>query len=391
MTLTFVIALGFAPSAHAVEGAASASIVYVENEILPEQQGAQPEASTPPKSDNATLIERQMREAAARFEEEWAGLPSGPVKIGARLKRGRDDPRIGQVRHRLGLSPGTQFDRELANRINDYRDAHGLRSGTDVDNELIVSLNRGYDHYKRIIDLNIARIAAITVDFGERFVLVDAAEQRLYMYAHGEVEKSMRVIVGKESDPTPMMVGQIRYSVINPYWNVPVDLTRRNIAPKVLEGGKEYLVRTKFEALSDWTLDAKVLDNEDVDWQAVANGDIELRVRQRPGPGNGMGEIKFMFPNDLGIYLHDTPSRALFDKEDRAFSAGCVRLEDAWELAKWLYGERPETKDVEPEQIVLLEKPVPIYITYLTAVPTKKGFAFREDFYGRDAVNLAIK
>ena len=117
--------------------------------------------------------------------------------------------------------------------------------------------------------------------------------------------------------------------VFNPYWNVPVDLAASNIAQNVLKNGLGWFSSRNYEVLSGWTNDATVLDPARVDWQAVADGRVEARVRQRPGRGNSMGAMKFEFPNDRGIYLHDTPDRQLFAEAERTFSSGCVRLEDA--------------------------------------------------------------
>jgi murein L,D-transpeptidase YcbB/YkuD len=121
-----------------------------------------------------------------------------------------------------------------------------------------------------------------------------------------------------------------------------------------------------------------------MDWHAVADGAQELRVRQLPGPANAMGRVKFMFPNDLGIYLHDTPERALFGKPVRYFSSGCVRLEDANRLGEWLFGKPLIAQTDAPEQNVPLPRPVPVYLTYLTAQASGGQVMFYDDAYGRD-------
>jgi L,D-transpeptidase YcbB len=196
----------------------------------------------------------------------------------------------------------------------------------------------------------------------------------------------MRVIVGKPTEQTPMMAGLMRYTVVNPYWNVPPDLVRTRVAPKVLDGGVSYFRSMRYEALSGWSSDARVLDPQQLDWAGIAAGRQELRVRQLPGGENMMGRMKFMFPNDLGIYLHDTPAKELFKEADRRFSSGCIRVEDAPRLARWLFGKVPTARSGKPEQHVDLPDPVPVYITYLTAVPGAGGIVFRDDVYGRDRV-----
>jgi len=121
-----------------------------------------------------------------------------------------------------------------------------------------------------------------------------------------------------------------------------------------------------------------------VDWHAVADGKMQVRVRQLPGPANSMGHLKFGFQNDDDIYLHDTPSKDLFAQDDRNLSHGCIRLEDAERLGRWLMGREPETASTEPEQHELLPTPVPIYVTYLTAQVNDGQLSFVDDTYGRD-------
>jgi murein L,D-transpeptidase YcbB/YkuD len=183
------------------------------------------------------------------------------------------------------------------------------------------------------------------------------------------------------------MAGVIRYALFNPYWNVPEDLVQEELAPKVLAQGPIIIAQKHMETLYDWAPDAKVLDPATVDWSAVAAGRQYLRVRQVPGPANMMGKVKFMLPNDLGIYLHDTPNKALFAQDQRWFSSGCVRLEDADRLGRWLLGDTPEVST--PDYRVNLAQPVPVYITYFTVAPGPTGAVFRQDIYGRDEMSLA--
>jgi murein L,D-transpeptidase YcbB/YkuD len=131
--------------------------------------------------------------------------------------------------------------------------------------------------------------------------------------------------------------------------------------------------------------DDTLLDPAKIDWRAVAAGRETVRVRQLPGPANSMGRLKIPFPNSTDIYLHDTPSKALFNQDDRSLSHGCIRLEDAERLGRWLMGREPETPSRDPEQNVLLPSPVPIYLTYLTAQVDASGrLSFIDDSYGRD-------
>lgn len=231
---------------------------------------------------------------------------------------------------------------------------------------------------------NLARIRALPAAPAQRYALVDAAGARLWMFENGRVVDTMKVVVGKTDQQTPFLAGNIRQAILNPYWNVPQDIVRRTIAANVLHRGVGYLASGGYQVLSDWTDDPSVVDPKAVDWQAVASGQRELRVRQLPGGSNFMGKVKYEFPNELGIYLHDTPDKQLMRKDERQFSSGCVRLEDAQRFGRWLLKKPLPQRVRGAEQAVALPRPVPVYITYLTAAPEQGRVAFRTDPYGRD-------
>jgi murein L,D-transpeptidase YcbB/YkuD len=219
-------------------------------------------------------------------------------------------------------------------------------------------------------------------------VLIDIASARLWMYEGDRVVDSMRIVVGKPDTPTPMMAGYLRQAVLNPYWNVPEHLVRKTIAAGVLSQGTGYLRARGYEVLSDWSDDPRRLDPAGIDWRAVAGGRLEVRVRQNPGAANAMGTVKFEFPNREGIYLHDTPDKDLLLADARQFSNGCVRLEDAERLGRWLLGGAMPSAG-NPETRVDLRQPVPIYITYLTVQPDGDRLALGSDPYGRDGAARA--
>ena len=245
-------------------------------------------------------------------------------------------------------------------------------------------LNEGQ---RRMLALNLVRARALPVSRA-RYVVVNSAAQRLYMYENGQVVDYMRVVVGKPKNPTPMMTALIRFAALNPYWNVPPDLAQERIVPNILKGGRAYLKAKGYQALSDWTESARVVDAGSIDWRAVAAGRKEVRLRQLPGPANSMGRMKFMFPNQEGIYLHDTPEKEKLTEASRLFSGGCIRLEDAPRLGRWLFGRPLKPQGAKAEQRVPLPAPVPLYITYLTAVPSGSSIAYFEDIYGRDLARL---
>ena len=241
---------------------------------------------------------------------------------------------------------------------------------------------------RRQIRINMERARELPTGNG-RYIVVNSAAQRLFMYDGREVVDSMRVVVGKPVYPTPMMAAYVRFASLNPYWFVPPDLAAERIAPNVIKLGKAYLDRQGYQVVSDFVADPKVYDPSVVDWQAVADGRQRVLIRQLPGPYNAMGRIKFMFPNEQGVYLHDNPERELFEQAARLYSGGCVRLEAAWRLSRWLFGRDLSWEGAEAEEKVPLAKPVPVYITYLTAVPDGSSIAYLDDVYGRDRARLA--
>ena len=227
--------------------------------------------------------------------------------------------------------------------------------------------------------------------FQRRYIIVDAGGAKLYMIEDGRIADTMKVIVGK-ADPsmqTPMLASTIYYATLNPYWHVGPDLVRSLIARNVLDQGVGYLKRQGYQVMPADPSDDSMLDPSTVDWHAVAAGRMMVRVRQLPGPANSMGHLKFGFPNADDIYLHDTPVKEAFNSDDRSLSHGCIRLEDAERLGRWLMGRDPSPTSSEPEQHALLPTPVPIFVTYLTAQVRNGQLAFVDDPYGRDAQRLA--
>jgi murein L,D-transpeptidase YcbB/YkuD len=293
------------------------------------------------------------------------------------------------------LAPQPPAARDLLDSVAGAADLGRHVAQATAMNPLYTALSRGYarrraasprlsEAEEKAIRANLDRARLIPALPG-RYVIVDAGSARLWMIDGGRVEGPMRVIVGKPSMQTPTMAGYIRYVTLNPWWNVPPDLARER-AKRVLRSGPEVLRRESMELLSDWSDRPRMIQASQVDWKAVASGKTSLRMRQRPGGGNVMGAMKFMLPNRLGIYLHDFPDKSLFARSDRRISSGCVRLEDAPRLARFLFGGRvPRPSGAAPEQRVDLPEPVPVYITYLTALPDPaRGVALQRDVYARD-------
>lgn len=217
-----------------------------------------------------------------------------------------------------------------------------------------------------------------------RFMIVDSATQRLTLYDNAQPVDSMKVIVGTRQLATPLISSMMYYVVFNPYWNAPDHLVRKTIAPTMLRQGMKYLKSHGYRVMTDWTESSSTIDPSTIDWKAAAAGTLHIRVRQDPGPLNSMGNLKFPFPNPEDIYLHDTPNKELFGKGVRDLSNGCVRLEDAKRLGRWLLGHEPVAPGKDPETQVQLPAGVPIILTYLTAQVQGGKLTYLPDIYGWD-------
>jgi len=342
--------------------------------------------------DQRNPIYHALRQRLAEYRSRWARLPQQPIAEGATLAIGATGARVAGLRYRLGLPAacGAPFDPLLSSEVKKFQAAHGLPATGQADSATQAALNRGAAYYERLIRANLERARAFPTSFDGRFLFVNVAAARLSLIEQGGVRSTMRVVAGSPAMQTPAMAGLIRYAEFNPYWNFPVDLVRARLAPQVLRHGPVYLRQRGFEALSDWSAAPRGIDVNAVDWRAVAQGHVDLRVRQRPGQSNEMGRVKFMMPNEIGIYLHDTPHRALFGQARRWVSAGCVRLENADMVTSWLLGSALSSHGRDaPSHRVDLSRPTPVYIGYLTAAPTDHGIAFYPDVYGRDPALLA--
>ena len=329
----------------------------------------------------------ELRRQLIRYQRDWSALPQVRVPDrGGPLSERSTNPRVRALRERLGLVPDGPADAALASRVAEFQRVHGLPVDGKPGPRTLAAMNRGALHFERVLLLNMERARRLPAPGAvKRYILVDSASARLWMMEDDRAVDSMKVVVGGPKSPTPMMAAQMRFANVNPYWNVPSDLVASLIAPRVLAQGPAYLAERRYEVLESWDKDAGVIDPMSVDWQAIADGGTEQRVRQLPGGANSMGAIKFMMPNEYGIYLHDTPNKDLFGSEERWVSNGCVRLEDAARLARWIFGAVPRPTDPDKEDFLELYQPLPVYLTYLTVGDDGGGPRFLADPYGRDA------
>ena len=341
---------------------------------------------------DARAPQRNRKKQAAAADRAEHALSDAFVAYVADLKQ---DPGVAinyvdaELKPRAPTPLGALLNATIAPSLPEYVRTMGWMHPLYAQlREALTEHSYSTDEQRQTLELNLKRARVLPAG-KQRYVIVNAAQQRLYMYENGKPVDSMVVVVGKPKWPTPMLTAYIRYAALNPYWYVPSDLAGEDVGQYVVKYGLKYLDNYGYEIVTDWTRDPTIIDPKTIDWQGVVDGKVDVMIRQKPGPKNFMGRMKFMVPNTFGVYLHDNPRRELFKEASRYFSGGCVRLEDAARLGRWLFGHDLDWQSAGIEEAVPLAQPVPVYITYLTAMPDGASIAYYDDVYGRDASKLA--
>ena len=255
--------------------------------------------------------------------------------------------------------------------------------------ELNVSVERRVEQ----LELNLERWRWLPQDLGRRHIIVNIAAFELEVVEDEAVVLAMRVVVGRPYHNTPVFSDTMRYIVLNPYWEVPRKIAVQEILPRI-KRDPSYLAREKLRVFKGWGLEAREVDPATVNWSAITPANFPFRLRQDPGPLNALGRVKFVFPNKFNVYLHDTPSRQLFEKTQRDFSHGCIRIQKPIDLAVYLLRQDPRWNrdallralDKAVDRSVPLPEPIPIHLLYWTAWADGDGtIQFRPDIYGWDA------
>jgi murein L,D-transpeptidase YcbB/YkuD len=352
---------------------------------------------------------RRLMEARESYRRVAAGGGWPTIGEGAALAPGDTSPRVPDLRARLAAEPASAagpdapavsdagadsavYGPGLAEAVRAFQRRHGLDPDGVVGPRTRGALNTAAADRVRQIDVNLERWRWLPQELGERYVLVNAADFRLDAVADGETELTMRAVVGRPYRQTPVFSDRITYMVFSPYWHVPHSLAVSDQLP-LQKRDPGYFRRLGFRLFRGWSADADEVDPDSIDWSGVTAGSFPFRLRQDPGPNNFLGDVKFMFPNPWNVYLHDTPARDLFGRQDRAFSSGCVRLEKARELALWLLEPDagwPEARvdramEAGREETARLSRPVPVHLLYWTAFADDDGaMQLRPDVYDRD-------
>ena len=329
----------------------------------------------------------RLRDALARYREiasrgGWPKIPegldrgargAGVLALRNRLTAEGDLPAVrpdgGEERE--GQQPLPVFDDAVAQAIARFQRRHGLKPDGKLGEDTLAELNAPVQERIQQIELNLERWRWLPSSLGESYVWVNVPEFRMELYDGGRKALDMAVVVGKQQSQTPVFSDVMEYMELNPAWNIPKSIAEEEILPK-LASDPSYMARNNME------------------W--VGEGENQ-RIRQRPGPDNPLGQVKFMFPNEHDVYLHDSPADHLFSRDDRDFSHGCVRLERPVQLAEYLLRDNPEWRGTKVREAIVsgehrtvkLPRKLPVHILYFTAWVEDNGVVhFRKDVYGHD-------
>ncbi len=343
----------------------------------------------------------KLESALAQYQDlqrrgGWPSIPDGPP-----MRKGDSGSRIAALRDRLLISGDLEevneqhpdhFDDEMDLAARRFQERHGRTVDGIVGSNTLTDLNVSVEQRVRQIELNLERRRQLPSHLGEKFIMVNTASFQLEVVEKDQRLMKMRVVAGRRSRRTPEVSSELTYLVLNPCWNIPHGIAKRDILPKIQED-PHYLLRQDILVFENWENDSPKIDAQSVEWSKVTERSFAFKLRQEPGPRNALGHIKFAFPNPFSVYLHGTPVQSLFRKTQRDFSSGCVRIEKPIELASLLLESEPEwtrkrivnTVRSGKTQVVRLSKRIPVHISYWTAWADESGTThFRDDIYGRD-------
>ncbi|MBO9617627.1 MAG: L,D-transpeptidase family protein [Niabella sp.] len=332
------------------------------------------EAYAPTNPQYKKLRQQLQKYKAIKDAGGWPRVNS-PVEV---MKTGFKDPSVKALKKRLkieGFLEGEDstftntYDAELADAVNAIKKVYGYKEDGTAGKTFLKDVNVSIDERIQQILINMERMRWIpteTRDSG-RAIMVNIPEYKMHVYENGRPAWDMNVVVGKESNNTTVFTGVLKTVVFSPYWNVPTSIVKKEMHG---HPSAAYLDKNHMEIL---------------------NG----QVRQKPGPWNSLGLVKFLFPNSYNIYFHDSPAKSLFNKDKRSFSHGCIRLQEPAKFAAYVLDDSTHWDEYKidsamhsyKEKYVRVRKPIPVLITYFTAwVDDEDALNFREDIYGHDAV-----
>ncbi len=338
-------------------------------------------------------LKRALRAFKAKeFDQEPALIAKGPT-----IKPGMSGERVIQMRDRLnyqGYDAGdaNYYDAKMGEAVKAFQKTHLLEPDGAAGAKTITELNRSNRDRIEQIQINMERWRWMPATMGNHYVAVDIPGFRYAVIKEGKEVLNARTVVGRGARKTPVFMSPMSYIVFSPYWHVPRSMAVNDFLPR-LKQNPYALNRSKIRIFRNGV----EIDPGTVDWSQYSRNNFPFQLRQDPGDHNSLGRVKFMFPNEHAIYLHDTPSKYLFDKTSRDFSSGCVRIENPEELAEYFLGEAgwdqkriksAFKRSSEAHVSLNKDKKIPVYTLYMTTRVENDSISFRADIYSKDKVLL---
>jgi L,D-transpeptidase YcbB len=345
---------------------------------------------------------QKLRDALKEYRKLERENPFRKTSIASKtIKPGTRDSSIPGIRQRLLLTDLKSYtpedtlvyDEKMVDAVRQFQLRHGLEADGIIAPSTLKYLNQSMQHKADLIELNLERVRWLPSDFGENYIAINIPEYMLRVYENRKEEMKMRVVLGSEFNATPVFSDTLEYIVFSPTWNVPESILKEEMIPDLQTNPLAYDPERFI-----FYRDGEEIHPEEIDWNDEELDPATIRIVERPGQENSLGQVKFIMPNNFNIYLHDTPADQLFEKNKRAFSHGCIRLEQPVEMAKYLLRDNPEWDEekiseamAEDEpKTVFLKKKYPVHIDYRTVWVDENGLVhFREDIYGHDKRHLA--
>jgi len=345
-----------------------------------------------PQYDEYRLLKLQLARRLAEAQAvNHAIVPGGPA-----LRLGDRDPRVPLLRARLGIGGAPDdlvYDQFLADAVREFQRISGQKPDGIVGRGTLAALNEGQGDAVAEIVANMERWRWLPHQVAPTYVMVNIPEFMVRVVVNEQTIHETRVVVGKPTNQTPIMSEDMQYAVFNPSWNVPPGIIKNEMLPK-LQADPYALDRQGIDVVRN----GRIIDPGTVDWRRGAQG---YSFRQAPGERNALGRMKFMFPNKHAVYLHDTPSRSLFQRDVRAFSHGCVRVYEPLQFAEVLFSlglpgagwsqQRINGLIGGNEKYLNLKQRFPVHLVYFTTYVDGQGqLVTRDDLYGINAATKAI-
>lgn len=319
------------------------------------------------------------------------------------LKTGEYHEQVPAIYERLAITQeldtntvkldSTNYTKEIAAGVEKFQERHGLAVDGVIGPNTLAAMNQSVDKKVRQIKMNMERLRWMPDDLGDWYILVNVPAFELQLIDKQQEALRMNVVTGKELWPTPLFSDTMSYLSFSPTWTPTINIIFDDLIPRI-QKNPNYFDRKGIVVYDSWQNDANTVDPSTIRWSSFNKSNFPYRMTQKPGPKNALGQVKFMFPNTMSIYLHDTPHESFFEEPDRDLSHGCVRVADPLALATYILAQQGESWDREkvkeymnktsPENVSLTKK-IPVHLVYWTVWVDENGtLNFSEDIYGLD-------